>query len=566
MCAVASLMTLAFAAAGCGLFDSEPTPTATPPPPTATATPLPPTPTATPPAPTPTATPLPPTPTATPLPPTPTATLLPPTPTATPLDDSQIGWGPCGSGDGSSNGDDYDAAVSDFYVELECGFVDVPADYRDAGEGEIRIAVNVRRADSASERIGYLLVNPGGPGGSGLEFVQYAGALFAPEILERFDIVGFDPRGVGESEPKFACGGPGEQLAFLNSIEDEPDTPEEIAAGEAAARLCIESMGRVGGLLHSEYVARDMDEIRKALGVEQISYMGFSYGSALGVWYATLFPESVRAMVLDGADNPVDEAGTQEERVEEVIEEVRPFEALLGAALDACDSPECPIYNDGDPTGYFMQATEKLPLVNAAAGGVQTAGFLGLATTLYSAGLWPTLWEALWELQEKDDPSIVLSLAEFQLGEDLTAPNFTEHVNCLDRLVLHPQIDRATMFEDDEIVAARIRKELPLVAALDPFAPSACPFYDQFSPPPFEGTLDGSGTPILVLGNHTDPATPFSESEELTTELLSNGRLVETSHYKHGVYPENACVNEYVHRALLDAEYPAERVSCESAS
>ena len=165
---------------------------------------------------------------------------------------------------------------------LECGFVEVPADYRNPDAGSIKIAVNVRRADHQDQRIGYLFVNPGGPGASGLELVQDSEFAFADELMARFDIIGFDPRGVGASEPEFACGAPGEQLALLNSIDGDIDTPEETATGEAAANLCIESMGSVGGLLHSEYVARDMDEIRRALGAEQVSYLGYSYGSDAG--------------------------------------------------------------------------------------------------------------------------------------------------------------------------------------------------------------------------------------------------------------------------------------------
>ena len=144
------------------------------------------------------------------------------------------------------------------------------------------------------------------------------------------------------------------------------DTPEEIAAGEAAANLCIQSMGPVGALLGSAYVARDMDEIRKALGADQISYYGGSYGSALGAWYATLFPESVRAMVVDGASNPVETATTQQGRVDGEVEEELAMEALLEKALTACADPECPMYNDGDPVGYFYEAVAKLGLVNAA--------------------------------------------------------------------------------------------------------------------------------------------------------------------------------------------------------
>ena len=161
----------------------------------------------------------------------------------------------------------------------ECGFIEVPADYRDPEAGSINIAVAVHRATAPDKRIGYLFVNPGGPGGSGLSLAMGPGLVhwlgdeiprqFSDEIVERFDIVGFDPRGVGLSDamvalffsmggsdigalvgggsgPEFACGGLGEQLALLGAIDGPFDTPEELAAGEAAANLCIESMGPTG--------------------------------------------------------------------------------------------------------------------------------------------------------------------------------------------------------------------------------------------------------------------------------------------------------------------------------
>ena len=446
---------------------------------------------------------------------------------------------------------------------LECGFVEVPADYRNPDAGSIKIAVNVRRADHQDQRIGYLFVNPGGPGASGLELVQDSEFAFADELMARFDIIGFDPRGVGASEPEFACGAPGEQLALLNSIDGDIDTPEETATGEAAANLCIESMDPVGGLLHSEYVARDMDEIRRALGAEQISYLGFSYGSELGVWYATLFPESVRAMVVDGADNPVDRADTQQERIDEAVEEWAGFEDLMEQALAACDSAECPMYNEGDPIDYYKSAVAKLHLVNSAAGDVPNAGFLAVLTPLYGEELWPALWKGLYELNENDDPGILLEFAAIQLGDDLTAPNFTAHVNCLDGLVLYPELDRATRLDDSVVFDAVAEQKFPLIEAADSDSPSACPFYDQFAPAPLDGPLDGSGVPILVVGNHTDPATPFGESEELVTETLSNGYLLETSHANHVVYPDNDCVNDHVHSALIEAVYPDRRVFCE---
>ncbi len=447
---------------------------------------------------------------------------------------------------------------------IECGLLEVPADYRNPDAGSIKIAVNARRADSPNGRIGYLFVNPGGPGGSGLKLARNSERVFDDELLSRFDIIGFDPRGVGVSEPEFACGAPGERLALLGTIDGDIDTPEEIATGEAAANLCIESMGAIGALLHSEYVARDMDEIRKALGAEQISYLGFSYGATLGVWYATLFPRSVRAMVVDGADNPVDQADTQQERIEEAFEEIAPFEENLKQALTACDSSECPIHNGGDPVGYYYRAAEKLYLVNSAAGGVPYAAFLGVITPLYNEAEWADLWQGLYELNEEDDPTILLKFVMRQLDDEPTAANFTAHVNCLDGFALEPELDRATRLDDSVAFDAIAAEKFPLIEAADSDFPSACLFYDQFAPEPLDVPLNGGGVPILVVGNHDDPATSFGESEELVTEVLSNGYLLETSHASHVVYPDNECVNEHVHRTLIDLEFPDERrVFCE---
>ena len=459
----------------------------------------------------------------------------------TPAATERIDWTECGSG-------------------LECGFVEVPADYRRPETGSIKIAVSVHRATFQDSRIGYLFVKPGGPGLSGIEFVHdIPFGLFTDKLVEHFDIVGFDPRGVGWSEPEFACGGPGEQLALLATIDGAFDTPDEIAAGEEAANLCIQSMGAIGALLHSEYVANDMDEIRLALGADQISYLGFSYGSTLGIWYATLFPGSVRAMVFDGADNPVGPASTQQERLDETIAEISPLAAALDRALAACVDWRCPIYNHGDPVGYFKQAVTKLDLVNDAVGKHPLAGFYGVLSTLYSEDTWPSLWSGLFELYERDDPTTLLRFARFQLGLEPTAASFTSHVNCLDRWSLYPELDRTTIMGDLPIIEAAFYEMFPLMASITPSFPDTCMFYDQFIPEPLEGPLDGRGVPILVIGNRSDPITPFSGSEELVTETLNNGYLLEISHPAHVVYPDNDCVNAHIHGVLIDIAYPVNR-------
>ena len=451
------------------------------------------------------------------------------------------------------------------FVGLECGVVMVPLDYRDPGAGELALTIAVHRATDPDRRIGYLVVNPGGPGGSGVDMAAWAldgsGVGFTGPVLERFDIVGFDPRGVERSEPSFVCGEPGAQLALLSQVELPFDAVEEFEAAEAAALLCVESMGAAAGLLHSEYVARDIDEIRKALGAEQISYLGVSYGATLGVWYATLFPASVRAMVVDGADNPVDDVSTLEARVANVIDELRQFEVLLGEALDACDQPRCPMYNDGDPRGYFKANVSALDAVVEATGGNPVAGALSIITPLYSEESWPYLWIGYALLVEADDPSLLAEFALFQLGDSSGGTTFVEHVNCLDSWVLNPQLDRHVRLSDERAMEEALRRELPLLAHLEFVVPGTCPFYDLLDKGSSIGTLDGSDVPIVVIGNPRDPATPLSESIELVEETLSNGYLVQAEHLAHGVYPNNECANEIIHRVLIDLVLPEERTT-----
>lgn len=453
--------------------------------------------------------------------------------------------------------------------DLECGTVDVPLDYADPDGETIPIAVNMLRAADTDRRRGVLLVNPGGPGASGLEFAEaFAFGVFPIELTDNFDIVGFDPRGVGESGPDFACGASGEQLELLIDIEDLIDEPAEIADAEAAVELCAASMGDAAGALGTDFVARDMDEIRKGLGEEQISFLGFSYGSVIGVWYASLFPDRVRAMVVDGANNPIDELDTPEQRLESVKEQLDPLVDRLHAALDACADPSCPIYNDGDPTAYYLDAAPKLVLVNEEMGNNPDAGYLALITPLYNEASWPTLWQALADLNERDDPSLFVNLARVQLGDDPGAANFTGHVNCLDSWSLQPAIDRdvrqqfdAEFFElEDELNA-----EYPLLAVIEGGSTPLCAFYDLINPAPLDVPFDGGGVPILVIGNTSDPVTSFGESEEFARDILSNGILVEVDHPAHTVYPANPCVNALVHGVLLDLSFPDDGVTCESS-
>lgn len=450
--------------------------------------------------------------------------------------------------------------------DMECGTVAVPLDYRDAGGDTISIAVNRLSAADTDRRRGVLLVNPGGPGASGLDFAaSFASGFWPSQLTDNFDIIGFDPRGVGQSEPFFACGESGDQIDVLSPIEELIDTPEEIEAVEAAVDLCIDSMGDAAGLIHTGYVARDMDQIRAALGEDQITYLGFSYGSIIGVWYATLFPDRVRAMVIDGADNPIDDFSDFEAQLESAREQAGPLHDLLEEALNACADASCPIYNDGNPIDYYIDATAKFDLIDEAMANNPDAGFLGLITPLYNEAAWPGLWAGLAALEEQDDPSIFVDFAEFQLGTDPGAVNITGYINCLDGWALQPEFDREARLQSDQdffAIEDQLDEEFPLFAVLDDGLASTCSFMDILDTPALEGPFDGSDVPILVVGNTSDPVTSFGESEEFVTEVLSNGILVKVDHPSHTVYPDNLCVNDAVHAALLDAVYPDTTIEC----
>ena len=201
--------------------------------------------------------------------------------------------------------------------------------------------------------------------------------------------------------------------------------------------------------------------------------------------------------------------------------------------------------------------------MNEAAGGVPYAAYLAVVTPLYDEEEWPSLWQGLHDLYEDDDPAILTEFVNRQLDDEPTAANFTAHINCLDSFVLKPHLDRATRLDDQVAFEAISEEKLPLQEAADFDSASACPFYDQFAPEPLEVTLDGGGVPILVIGNCSDPVTSFGESEQFVTDTLRNGYLVETSHFRHGVYPDNECVNEHVHRALIEVVYPEGSAFCD---
>ena len=272
---------------------------------------------------------------------------------------------------------------------LQCATLTVPLDYADASKGTIDLNMK-RRPASGNDRVGSLLVNPGGPGVAGTTLVDQATLIFSEDLLDHFDIVGWDPRGTGESSPVDCV----DDLDPVLALDQVPDTPAKkqvlIDAAKEFDAACQERSGRILPYISTQDSAKDMELIRKALGEEKISYLGFSYGSQLGAMYATLFPTSVRAMVLDGAADP--NAGYIQDTKQATAGVERGLQQLMD---DCAKRPSCAFYHDGNPMAAYdalmaKLAVDPIPSADSTRPAVGPGiAFYGVVSGLYLKQFWP---------------------------------------------------------------------------------------------------------------------------------------------------------------------------------
>ena len=233
---------------------------------------------------------------------------------------------------------------------LEDGYLLVPLDHDDPTGEMIEIYVARFPARDPDRRIGSLLVNPGGPGFGGSDLAFYADQVYDSALIDVFDIVGWDPRGTGSSIPTIDC--IDDYDPYFAEIDITPETVAErnelVARAQEFAELCVSENPGLWSEAGTNNSARDMDWLRRALGEEQISYFGFSYGSELGATWATLFPDTVRAAVLDGAADP------DADSLESSLQQLEGFENSLSTFLAGCSArSSCAFYNGGDAEGAF---------------------------------------------------------------------------------------------------------------------------------------------------------------------------------------------------------------------
>ena len=449
-------------------------------------------------------------------------------------------------------------------ARLYCADVEVPMDWSDPTSEAISIATVFRQADSQAR--GFVLYNPGGPGVSGYDRVfQYPDLLGSKELRANWNILGFDPRGVGRSSA-VECLSNSEYDEFLYGVSGfEIGTEEDLAASMAAtaefSNRCLENTGDLLEFVDTISAARDMDVLRAVTGESKLNYLGYSYGSFLGTTYATLFPERVGRFVLDGAIDPT----VSDE--EQTLFQLQGFEASLTAFLENCDSfDDCPfsrnVVGDLASVKQLLSSIEQNPLPTSSGRELTIwAAVTGLIMTLYSDRYWPALSSAFEEaFSGTGDQLLFLADSYNDRAEDgtyrtnLIAANFA--INCLDNT------SSQSMFAI-EAQNARLLEVAPVLGRYWQFGGLRCsswPFPEVEKP----SSYSAAGAPtILVIGTTGDPATPYSQAVALANEILEDGFLMTYNGEGHTIYGDKVrCIDEVVDQFFLTGELPANDPNC----
>ncbi len=435
--------------------------------------------------------------------------------------------------------------------ELQCTKTLVPLDYQDPDGQAITLAL-ARKPATESPRLGSLFINPGGPGGSGVQYVGFFDSLG----LEQYDIVGWDPRGVGASTP-VTCFNRARLDAYL-ARDSSPDSAEEDTQlrndEQEFGKSCLERSGRLLEHVSTAETARDLDVLRALVGDAKLRYFGSSYGTQIGATYAQLFPKKVAKLVLDGAVNISDDRS---------VSQTEGFDRALTAFATWCAQQRCRL---GSTKAKVLSSISSLwkrldsdPMEGGRRPLTQQLAVVGVLVVLYqNEEGWKSLRFALELAVFRDDPRVLLLLADSYHRRDAKTGVFGQDnfgfpaVRCLDKQQSDPEEARREADND--------RAKAPTLGYVS--GPDyVCPMW-PVAPAPKGPKITGAGAPpILVIGTTGDPATPYEYAQRMAQQLTS-GVLVTYRGEGHLAYGDSECVQAIVRNYLVRGKVPADGVTC----
>ncbi|HET7902381.1 MAG TPA: alpha/beta hydrolase [Candidatus Nanopelagicales bacterium] len=468
-----------------------------------------------------------------------------------------------------------DPALAPYYAQklswsscggsFQCAAMTVPLDYAQPTGETIKISVLRLRSSGGGSHLGSLVTNPGGPGGSGVDFARAARSIFPEQMLAAYDVVGFDPRGVQRSDP-VTCLTDAQYDDFI-ALDGSPDTPAEVTALEGAAKQfaqgCEQRSAKILAHVSTADSARDMDVLRAALGDKKLNYVGFSYGTLLGATYADLFPKNVGRMVLDGAVDPA--LGN----VELQHGQAKGFELALKRFVENCDQQsDCPLpggtqagldriaklFADTDATPLPTD-DPKRPLTQALAQGA-------VLSYLYfpAYGDWDALRQGLAAAFDGDGTVLLQMLDERneRSSNGKYANNLPFAYYAVSALA---DPDRPTTAQTATL-AAQWEKETPILGSLFAWANDIWQYWPvAANDKPHALTAKGA-PPILVVGTTYDPATPYPWAQAMAKELSTGVLLTRVGDGHTGYGKGSACTDNAVDRFMLQGTAPAAGTVC----
>lgn len=452
----------------------------------------------------------------------------------------QLDWSDCGDG--------------------HCATVTVPIDYAAPDGPTTKLRMVFYPATGTATRS--IFVNPGGPGGSAIDFAKTLQGQLGNDVREAADVVGVDPRGVGLSSPLTCLSD--QKFDAYTAGDPDPDDAAEIAASRAAftalGAACLQNSGELAAHVSTVEVARDTDVVRALVGRAKLDWFGASYGTELGSVYAELFPDRVGRMVLDGAVDPSLDA------VDSSFAQAEGFQRALAAyAADCVKTATCPLGADADAgiakISALMDQLDTTPLPGRGERRLtEGLAFYGIAVTLYDKTSWPALSQAL-EAAFAGDGSVLVTLSDFYFdrqpdgGYGSNIGQVINAVSCLDS-------PGGLTLADVEEQTPRFVQASPVFGRALAFGALGCSDWPIGATSPLP-QIDGAGAPpIVVIGTTRDPATPYESAQALASQLESGVLLTRDGDGHTAYLSGNDCIKNAVDLYLSDGSVPKDGTTC----